>query len=132
MNPWVISSVRAAWRLVFRGSTTSTCSAPYTDPPNVEATVLTSQSIAVTWDPSVFSSIRNYIISFTTTSPFASSGEVRVNGADTSASISNLEENTLYTVKIQSVLDNGAIINSSKIYFKTWSDGRLKSAIQVY
>ena len=73
-----------------------------TQPPtNVRATVLTLRSVEVTWTVSSSSDVTGYLISYTTTALYTSGGSVTVNGRSTTrGTISNLEENTPYTITV--------------------------------
>ena len=93
-------------------------------PTNVASTVLTSRSISITWDPSSSCCITEYIISYTTTVSYASGGSVRVNGASTSSILTNLEENTLYTITVQAIVNNTVSYSNSGVQATTYTDGK--------
>ena len=98
-----------------------------TQPPtNVRATVLTPRSIEITWTVSSSSDVTGYLISYTTTAEYTSNGSVTVNGrSTTSHTISNLEENTLYTIIVQATAsDSRRRINSTAVSVTTYTDGK--------
>ena len=99
----------------------------YLDPPtNIQATVLTSRSVEVTWSPSSSSGVNGYIISYTTTASYAMNGSVAVNGGSTtSGTLTNLEEDTLYAITVQATIDgNRASANSTVVSVRTYTDGK--------
>jgi len=76
-------------------------------PTNVRATVLTSRSVKVTWDQSSSSGITNYLISYTTTASYTGGGSGTINGGSiTSGTLTNLEEDVLYTITVQAIGNN--------------------------
>ena len=85
------------------------------DPPtNVRATVLTPRSVEVTWDQSSSPSVTGYLISYTTTASYTSGGNVTVNGgSNTSATLTDLEENTPYTITVQATISNSIMSGNS-------------------
>ena len=95
-------------------------------PTNVRATVVTSHSIQITWEPSSSSDVTGYLISYTTTASYASGGSVTVNGGSTtSGTLTNLEEDTLYTITVQATTsDNTTSANSNEVSVKTYTDGK--------
>ena len=95
-------------------------------PTNVTATVVTSRSIQITWKPSSSPNITGYLISYTTNTSYASGGNVTVNdGSTTSGSLTNLEENTLYTITVQATTsDNRMRANSNEVSVRTYTDGK--------
>ena len=95
-------------------------------PTNVGATVVTSRSIQITWEPSSSSDVTGYLISYTTTASYASGGNVTVNvGRITSGTLTNLEENTHYTITVQAVTsDNRMSSNSNEVSVRTYTDGK--------
>ena len=100
----------------------------YSDPPtNIQATVLTSRAIEITWSFSSSSSgVTGYLISYTTTASYASDGSVTVDGGSTtSGTLTNLEEDTLYTITVQATIDgNRASANSNEVSVRTYTDGK--------
>ena len=99
------------------------------DPPtNVSATLVTSRSIQITWEPSSSSgvTITGYLISYTTAAAYTSGGNVTVNGGSTTSHIlTNLEEYTLYTITVQATTsDNRMSANSNEVSVITYTDGK--------
>ena len=95
-------------------------------PTNVTATVLTPCSINVTWDQSLFPDISGYLISYSTNASYTSGGSVAVDGVDnTSYTLDNLEENTLYTIIVQATTDDDDKISpySIAVTVTTFTDG---------
>ena len=88
--------------------------------------MLTPRSIQVTWEPSSSSDVTGYLISYTTTASYTSGGNVTVNdGSTTSSTLTNLEENTLYTITVQATdKDNRMSANSNKVPVRTYTDGK--------
>ena len=69
-------------------------------PTNVKATVLTPNSVDVTWDQSP--DVTGYLISCTTAASYAGGKNVIVNGGDTTSyTITDLVENTPYDITVQ-------------------------------
>ena len=92
-------------------------------PTNVSATVLSTDSIQITWSPSPSDNVTGYLISYTTTDPFTSNGSVTVNGDNaTSGTLTNLEEGTLYTITVEAVDNkNRTSTNSSEVSETTYT-----------
>jgi len=94
-------------------------------PTNVKATVLTPRSVEVTWDQSSSSSVTGYLISYITTAPYTSGGSVTVNGGSTtSGTLTNLEENILYTITVQAINNDARSVNSNEVSVTTYTDGK--------
>ena len=95
-------------------------------PANVRATVVTSQSIQITWEQSSSSDVTGYLISYTTTASYISGGSVTVDdGSTTSGTLTNLEEGTLYTITVQATTsDNRMSANSNEVSVRTYTDGK--------
>ena len=95
-------------------------------PTNVRATVVTSRSIQITWEPSSTSDVIGYLISYTTTASYTSGRSVTVvGGSITSHNYINLEEGTLYTITVQSTTsDNRMSANSNEVSVRTYTDGK--------
>ena len=82
----------------------------------------TPRSVEVTWHKSSSSGVTGYLISYTTTASYASGGNVTVNdGSTTSGTLTNLEENTLYTITVQATSDNRMSANSTVISVTTYT-----------
>ena len=72
-------------------------------------------------------SVSGYLILYTTSSTYASDGEVVVDGnSATSGRLNNLEENIPYSIVVQAIFNSALRINSTKVYLKTWSNGKLQ------
>ena len=97
-------------------------------PSTVRATVLTSCSVAVIWKPSSsnVTGVTGYLISYSTTASYTSGGSVTVNGGSTtSGTLTNLEEDTLYTITVQATTsDNRMSANSKEVSVRTYTDGK--------
>ena len=95
-------------------------------PTNVRATVVSSRSIQITWEPSSSSNVTGYLISYATTASYTSGGSVTVNdGSTTSHIFINLEEDTPYTITVQATTsDNKMSANSNEVSVKTYTDGK--------
>ena len=93
---------------------------------NVRAIALTPRSVEVTWKVSTALGITGYLISYTTTAAYASKGSVTVaGGSTTSGTLTNLEEDTLYTITVQATTsDNRMSTNSNKVSVRTYTDGK--------
>ena len=93
---------------------------------NVRATVLTSRSVEVTWDQFTSSDITGYLISYTTNALYASGGNVTVIGGNTtSLTLSDLEENTLYSITVQIVRYGVISASSNEVSIRTYTDSKL-------
>ena len=93
-------------------------------PTNVRVIVVGPRSVEVTWDPSLSPGITSYLISYTTTASYTSGGSVSVNGITISSILTNLEENTLYTVTVQATNSSGTSGNSNEVSVTTYTDGK--------
>ena len=95
-------------------------------PTNVGAAVVSSRSIQITWEPSSSSDVTGYLISYTTTASYTSGGSVTVNGGSTtSGTLTNLEEDTHYTITVQATTsDNRMSANSNEVSVRTYTDGK--------
>ena len=97
------------------------------DPPtNIRATVLTPRSVMVTWVQSSSPVATSYLISYTTSASYTSGGKVTVNGhVTTSHILTNLEENTFYTITVQATTeDNRMSAYSNEVSVTTYTDGK--------
>ena len=100
---------------------------PIDPPTNVKAMVITSRSVEITWSHSSSSDITGYLISYTTTASYTSGGSVTVNGGSTtSGTLTNLEEDTFYTITVQATTtsDNRMSTNSNEMSVRTYTDGK--------
>ena len=96
-------------------------------PTNVSATVLTSRSVEVRWNPShPLSNVTSYRISYTTTASYTSGDSMTVDGANaTSGTLTGLEEYTLYTITVQAISGSGVISgDSSEVSVRTYTDSK--------
>ena len=95
-------------------------------PTNVKPTVVTSHSIQITWEPSSSSDATGYLILYTTNVSYTSGGSMTVNGGSvTSHNITNLEEDTPYTITVQATTsDNRMSANSNEVSVRTYTDGK--------
>ena len=95
-------------------------------PTDVRATVVTSRSIQITWEPSSSDDVTGYLISYTTTASYTSGGSVTVDGSSTTSdTLTNLEEYTLYTITVQSTTsDNIMSANSDEVSVRTYTGGK--------
>ena len=80
----------------------------------------------MTWEPSSSSDVTGYLISYTTTASYTSGGNVTVNGGSTTrVTLTNLEEDTLYTITVQATTnDNRTSANSNEVSVRTYTDGK--------
>ena len=96
-------------------------------PTNVNAIVLTSRSVEVRWNPShPLSNVTSYRISYTTTASYTSGGTVTVNGTNaTNATLTGLEEYTIYTITVQAISGSGVMSgNSDPVSVRTYTDSK--------
>ena len=95
-------------------------------PTDVKATVTTSDRVEVTWQKSLSSGVTGYLISYTTTASYTSGGNETVNGGSTtSGTLTDLEEDTLYTITVQATTsDNRMSANSNEVSVRTYTDGK--------
>ena len=98
-------------------------------PTNVRATVVTSRSIQITWRPSLSSdvTISGYLISYTTTASYVSNSDrsKSITVTTTSGTLTDLEENTHYTITVQATTsDNRMSANSNEVSVRTYTDGK--------
>ena len=96
-------------------------------PPTIDrATVLTPRSVRVTWTVSSSPDVTGYLISYTTIVEYTSDGSVTVNGGDTtSGTLTDLEENTLYTITVQATASGNRMSgNSNVVSVTTYTDGK--------
>ena len=96
------------------------------DPPNnVKATVLSPKIIQVSWDPFVSTEVTSYLITYTTTAVYTTGNNITVHGRNVSiVLLRNLEENTLYSITVQSVSANTISGPSIVTSLMTWPSGK--------
>ena len=107
------------------------CNSHVTDAPtNVMAMVLTPRSVMVTWTPShPITNVTMYIIHYITTVSYTDSGNMTVNGINTTTgNLTDLEENTPYTITVQAVSYRGGMMLlsgfSNEVSVITFTDGK--------
>ena len=95
-------------------------------PTDVRATVVSSRSIQITWEPSTSDDVTGYLISYATTASYANDGSMTVDGGSTTSNtLNNLEEHTLYTITVQATTsDNRMSANSNEVSVRTYTDGK--------
>ena len=99
-------------------------------PTNVMATVLSPRSVRITWNPShPLTNVTSYIIHYITNVSYTDSGNMTVDGINTtSGTLTDLEENTPYTITVQAVSSRGGMIllsgNSNEVSLITYTDGK--------
>ena len=93
---------------------------------DVRAIALTPRSVEVTWKVSSAFDIIGYLILYTTTASYAMNGSMTVDGGSiTSHTLTNLEEDTLYTITVQATAsDNRMSANSNEVLVRTYTDGK--------
>ena len=93
-------------------------------PTNVKATVLTPNSVEVTWDQSP--NVTCYLISCTSPASYAGNKSVIANGGDTTThTVTDLVENTPYEITVQGLTkDNRKSDPSTKVSIKTQKAGK--------
>ena len=85
----------------------------------------TPRSVEVTWDQSASTDATGYLISYITTASYTSGGSVMVTSrSTTSVILSNLEENTPYTITVQTDSSGTLSVNSDVVPVTTWTDGK--------
>jgi len=87
--------------------------------------VLSPRSVEVTWDQSTSPVVIGYLISYDTTASYTSGGSVMVDGGSVvSGTLTNLEENTPYTIIVQATSTDVMSGNSTEVSVMTLSDGK--------
>ena len=94
-------------------------------PTNVNATVLTPNTVEVTWDQSP--DVTGYLISCTSSASYASGKSVRVTGGDTTIhTLTDLVENTPYDIHLHGLTSKGRKSDcSTKVPIITQKAGKL-------
>ena len=90
--------------------------------------MLTPRSVEVTWTVSSSPDVTGYLISYTTNAEYIDisnrSGSVMVSGnSATSGTLTNLEENTLYTIGVRAT-GNGGMSGTIEESVTTYTDGK--------
>ena len=96
-------------------------------PTEVKATVTVSDRVEVTWQKSLSSDVTGYLISYTTTASYVdSSNRSRsITVTTTSGTLTNLEEDTPYTITVQAITsDNRMSANGNEVSIRTYTDGK--------
>jgi len=91
-------------------------------PDNIRVTVTSLRSVEVTWDKSSADDVTGYVISYSTTASYTSGGSVMVTGL--SATSVTLEENTPYTITVQTDSSGTLGVNSDAVSVTTWTAGK--------
>ena len=98
-------------------------------PTNVRAIALTPRSVEVTWTVSSSPDVTGYLILYTTTAEYIDisnrSRSVMVSGnSATSHTLSNLEENTLYTIGVRATSSDNRMSGNIEVSVTTYTDGK--------
>ena len=99
-------------------------------PTNVMATVLTPRRVRVTWNPShPLTDVTSYIIHYITNVSYTDSGNMTVDGINTTnGTLTDLEENTPYSIIVQAVSSRGGMTllsgNSNEVLVITYTAGK--------
>ena len=92
---------------------------------DVRVTVITPQSIIVTWDQPSSTIVTGYLVSYSTNALYTSGGNVMVTDrSTTTATLTNLEENTLYTIFVQIVINGLLGLSRDVVSVTTLTDGK--------
>ena len=93
-------------------------------PTNVKATVLTANSVEVTWDRS--SDFTGYLVSCTSPASYAGAKKPIVNGGDnTNHILKNLVQNTPYVITVQGLTRDGRkSLCSDEMKVETFTAGK--------
>ena len=86
--------------------------------------MLTSRTIEITWDQSTFPDVTGYLISYITTASYTRGGNETVNGSTTNFILNNLEEDTPYTITIQTIYNITFSATSDEVLVTTYSDSK--------
>jgi len=98
-------------------------------PNNVRTTMLTATSVVVMWEQSLSTDVTGYLILYSTDASYISQSDrmrsVIVNGhSTTSVTLTDLEENTLYTITVQSDSSDGLSAPSVVVSVTTLTNGK--------
>ena len=100
---------------------------PVDAPTNFMATMVRPRSIAVTWTPSVSPDVTGYLITYTTDASYISMNDRSQSmpvGNITSGTLIDLEEDTTYTITVQSNSNDGLSVNSNAVTVTTQIIGK--------
>ena len=102
------------------------CTSIIDAPSNVTATVLSTQSIEVTWDAFTASSgVTGYLISYTTTASYTTGGTVNIPNVNTASyNLTNLEEGTNYAINVRAVSNSMMSDNGNEVSLITYGAGK--------
>ena len=91
------------------------------------ATVITPRSIMITWTPSPSPNVTGYLISYTTDASYISMNDRSQSipvGNTTTVTINNVEEDTTYTITVQSNSSDGLSRKSNVETVTTQASGK--------
>ena len=96
------------------------------DPPNnVKVTVLTPNTIEVSWDPILSEEVSGYYITYNTSAAYVSGNNITIHGYNVSKALLNsLEEDTSYNIHVQSISENKVSTPSNMVSASTWTAGK--------
>ena len=99
-------------------------------PTNIRVTLISPSSVEVTWDQFSSNIVIGYLISYSTNASYISETDrmrsAMVTGrSTTSVTLTNLEENTPYTITVRSDSSDGFSAPSDVVSVTTLSDGKL-------
>ena len=86
--------------------------------------MLTPRTIEITWDQSTFPDVTGYLISYITNASYTRGGNETVNSSTTNFILNNLEEDTPYTITIQTIYNITFSTNSDEVLVTTYSDSK--------
>jgi len=98
-------------------------------PSGVRTTMLMSTSVVVMWDQSPLSDVTGYLVSYSTNATYISESDMMnslmVNSrSTTSVTLTNLEENTPYTITVQTISSDGLSVPSDEFPVTTLTAGK--------
>ena len=94
-------------------------------PNNVKVTVLTPKILKINWDPILSEDVIGYLIIYSTLAPYARGSNFTVYGYNISkTTLETLEENTLYSITVQSITQNKFSGFSNMATAITWASGK--------
>ena len=79
----------------------------------------------ITWELSPSTNVTGYLILYSTNASYADGGSVTVHGIDIrSHTLTNLEEDTFYTMIMQATSNDGISANSNEVSVRTYTDSK--------
>ena len=98
-------------------------------PDNVRTTGLTATSVVVMWDQSPSTDVTGYLISYSTDASYISESDrmrsvMVTDRSTTSVALTNLEENTPYTITAESISSDELSAPSDVVSVTTLTDGK--------